>query len=120
MTIADLISRMRVYMIGETERSFADDQMAHYQNDYITLRRIASSNKWVGVNKLTKQWSIVYLPHKDFTCLNNYRELKKHFDIRITSVSKGDFKGCYGVRIYGMTKNPDRKIVKELLDFIFE
>ncbi len=120
MQISELNTKMSLYMVGETDRSFVDDQMMRYKNEYIMLRRVASSNKWVGVNTLIKQWSIIYSLQKPFGYLQNFRELNKYFDIKITPVSKGEFKGCWGIRIYGMTKNPDRQIVNELLDYIFQ
>ena len=45
--------------------------------------------------------------------------LKQHFDIDVTPVTRGVNKGCYGIRFYGMKKNPSLSFVEVLLDFIF-
>ena len=37
----------------------------------------------------------------------------------VAKVLRGKNKGCYGLRIYDMKQNPDAKIVKHILDFIF-
>ena len=56
---------------------------------------------------------------KDFRLLPNYREISKILDIRITPVTKGELQGCYGIRIYGMKKEPTSSIIYDILNFIF-
>ena len=51
--------------------------------------------------------------------LNKYCILKDNFRVNVTPVIKGKNKGCYGLRIYDMKKDPDVNIIKEILDFIF-
>ena len=69
---------------------------------------------------MEKQWSIIIDKKKDFTSLPNFSLLKEQGILTLTPVSKGENKGCFGIRLYGMKKDPDEGIIKKLLDFIFE
>ena len=64
-------------------------------------------------------WSVIYNQKKSFLGLPGYRDLQKVIDIKVTPVTRGSIKGCYGLRLYGMKKDPDITIVKTILDFIF-
>ena len=99
------------------------DKVMDYENEYIKLVRIDSSNKWLRTphfSDMSKQWEIIILLKKPFSFLDSYKFLQKHFYIDITPVMKGVNKGCFGIRLYNMKKNPTHLIVKQLLDFIFE
>ena len=82
--------------------------------------RIDSSNRWVTPTEMEKQWSIIIDKKKDFTSLPNFSLLKKEGIITLTPVNNGENKGCFGIRLYGMKKDPDAHIIKTLLDFISE
>lgn len=120
MTIKELKSEINNYNLGTTHRGWimSSDALS-YSNRYLSVVRIDASNHWIGHEKMSKMWSIIYKSKENFTHLSNYRELQNSFKINITPVSRGKNKGCYGLRIYDMKQNPDAKIVKYILDFIF-
>ncbi len=118
----DLLEELKKYKTGETERSWMMQSKADsvfFENDYIKLVRIDTSNKWVGGAEMIKQWSIIYHQKKAFTHLPNYLLLKNNYNIRITPVRTGINKGCYGLRFYEMKKDPNGQIVLAILKFIF-
>lgn len=118
----NLLEELKRYKNGETERSWMMDSKGgsvSFENEYIKLVRIDTSNKWVGDAEMIKQWSIIFHQKKVFSHLPNYLLLKNNFNIRITPVSKGINKGCYGLRIYEMKKDPNEQIVLAILKFIF-
>ena len=122
MTITELVNKLDMYKIGNTERTWKIKDInknSTYSNKYITLVRVDSSNKWLPALTMEKQWSIIYKKHQDFSHLSNYNTLVNNYDIKITPVKTGVNAGCYAFRIYGMKKDPDIGIVKDLLDFIF-
>lgn len=48
-----------------TERSWTKSKvMLNYENDYVKVLRINSSNKWKGQNSMIKMWSIIYKEKK--------------------------------------------------------
>ena len=59
-------------------------------------------------------------PKKDFRELTNYCELSEKLDIKLTRVTKGELKGCRGIRIYKMKQNPTNDIIYDILNFIFQ
>ena len=69
---------------------------------------------------MLKQWSFIVYVKKMFTNLDNFKYLQKFIDIKVTPVTKGINKGCYGIRFYNMKKNPTIDFVKDLLNFIFK
>ena len=120
MTAFDLKARLDNYNQCETQRSWIKTQgLLSYENEYLSVVRVDSSNKWVGQDKMEKMWSIIFVPKKSFISLPNYRTLKSVIDITVTPVTHGKLKGYYGLRIYGMKRDPNENIVKEILDFIF-
>lgn len=121
MILTEILNELKKYKIGTTERSWKmKEQTVSYSNSYLKVVRIDSSNKWVSANVMTKQWGIIFEKYKDISCLPNYLELAKNIDIKITPVTKGENKGCYGIRLYNMKSDPDEVIVKNLLDYIFD
>ena len=119
MTAQDIKNMLDTYNNGDTERSFVMGQPMSYSNDYISVVRLDSSNKYTGTNTMGKMWSIIFNHKQNFYALPGYRALKGVMDINITPVTRGSTKGCYGLRIYGMKKDPSVAIVKTILDFIF-
>ena len=124
MDIKDLLRDLLNYCDNSkvTASSFTDIQNVNYENEYIVVKRIASSNKWEGIphkSKMIKQWSIVVDIKKDFEGLDTFKLLSEIFDVRITTVKGGYFNGYKAIRFYNMTDNPNEKITYKLLDYIF-
>lgn len=115
-----IIEELLEYKKGAAGHSWKKLKGFSYNNDYILLVRIDSSNRWVTPTEMEKQWSIIIDKKKDFTSLPNFSLLKEQGLLTLTPVSNGVNKGCFGIRLYGMKKDPDEKIIKNLLDFIFE
>ena len=111
-------------MEEETSRRWShEEKLLNYENDYISVLRIDSSNKWTTDKDsgfMSKMWSIIIKLKKDFSCLENFKALKTILSIKISPVTKGALVGNYGIRIYDMRQEPDSEIVKEILDFIFQ
>lgn len=95
-----------------------------YENEYIKVLRIDSSNKWQGIphqSDMDKQWGIIIEIKKDFCNLQNFKNLCSNYsiDIDVTPVTRGENKGNYGIRLYHMAQNPNQDIVRQILDYIF-
>ena len=58
--------------------------MVKFENDYIRVCRVDSSNKWVNEFDMEKMWSIIIDLKKDFTMLPNYIELASVLNIDVT------------------------------------
>jgi hypothetical protein len=99
------------------------EMLIGYSNEYITVIRMDSSNKWLGEphnSLMGKMWSIIVDIKKNFTYLSTYRALlQAGFNIKVTPVATGKNKGKYGIRIYNMKKEPNEKLVRAFLDFLF-
>lgn len=120
MTITDLINQFNAFDTGETVRSFTrDSKMIHYENEYLKCVRVDSANRHIANNEMSKQWSIIFEKKKDFGNLPNYRELQARMNAKITPIRRGELEGCWGLRIYNVHKEPNREMVKMILDFIF-
>ena len=120
MSIDELVCKIKEYNLGTTHRGWImDDNVLDYSNDNLSVVRIDSSNHWIGQDKMSKMWSIIFRKTASFEHLKNYRLLQENFNIKITPVLKGKNKGYYGLRIYDMKQNPDSKIINDILDFIF-
>jgi hypothetical protein len=94
-----------------------------FKNEYIEVLRLDSSNRVGGSNVGNgKQWSIIVDVKKGFTKLQNWKKLKEELgnDLDFTLVKRGENRGKYGIRLYKMSRNMDRNIIEELLNFIFE
>ena len=115
-----LIEELLEYKKGTCDRRWKKSQKFLYENDYIELVSLDSSNKWLSSTEMEKQWSIIIEKKKDFTSLPNFSLLKEQGLLTLTPVNNGANKGCFGIRLYGMKKDPDEGIIKKLLDFIFE
>lgn len=115
-----LIEELLEYKKGTCDRRWKKSQKFSYENDYIELVSLDSSNKWLSSTEMEKQWSIIIEKKKDFTLLPNFSLLKEQGLLTLTPVNNGANKGCFGIRLYGMKKDPDEGIIKKLLDFIFE
>ena len=115
-----IIDELMIYKRGECDRRWKKSQQITYRNEYIELVSLDSSNKWLSSTEMEKQWSIVVDKKKDFTSLPNYLFLKEDGILKLTPVQNGKNKGCFGIRLYGMKRDPDEEIVNKLLDFIFE
>ena len=123
MTIEELANRLSYYQTGITSRAWSKTKvLISFENEYIKVRRLDSSNKWLGIphkSDMEKMWSIIIDLKKDFRTLSKYRELHNILDIKLNSVTKGELAGCYGLRIYGMKKEPNSSIIYDILNYIF-
>ncbi len=120
MTANDIKNKIEEYNNCQTQRKWKmNENEIFYENEYIRVYRLDSSNKWTGPDTMEKMWSIIFKPKKSFISLCTYQELKKVLKIRVTKVEKGKFIGNYGIRIYGMKREPNCEIVKMILNFIF-
>ena len=123
MTINELSQKINTYKSSITSRAWTKTKnVIYFNNDYINVRRLDSSNKWLGAphaSEMEKQWSIIIDLKKDFEYLPKYRELSQLLDIKLTRVTKGELTGCYGIRIYGMKQEPTCAIIYDILNYIF-
>lgn len=120
MTIAELKNKFNVFDSIETVRSWTKDpQMLLYENEYIKCVRIDSSNRHIPNNKMAKMWSIIFEKKKDFSGLPKFKELARNMNVNLTPVKRGKLRGCWGLRIYDVHREPKREVVKMILDFIF-
>ena len=122
MSIIELLQKIEPYRSGSTSRLWTKNPIC-FNNEYIEVKRLDSSNKWLGlprVSEMGKMWSIIVDLKKDFRKLTNYCELSKKLDIKLTRVTKGELKGCRGIRIYKMKQNPTNDIIYDILNFIFQ
>lgn len=122
MSIIELLKKIEPYRSGSTSRLWTKNPIC-FNNEYIEVKRLDSSNKWLGlprVSEMGKMWSIIVDLKKDFCELTNYCELSKKLDIKLTRVTKGELKGCRGIRIYKMKQNPTNDIIYDILNFIFQ
>lgn len=122
MNLLELLKTFKQY--SETDHfnsSWTDDDL-QYENDFISVKRLKSSNKWIGIphtSDMDKMWSIIVDMKKDFTQLPNYKLLRKEIDMKITKVNSGAHEGFWGIRIYHMKEEPNRDIIRTILNFIF-
>ena len=123
MNISELLQKIKPYKIGTTSRAWKKAKNTiYFNNEYIEVKRLDSSNKWLGkahASEMEKMWSIIIDIKKNFCSLSNYRELLDVLDIRLTRVTKGELKGYWGIRIYGMKQDPTVDIVYDILNYIF-
>ena len=128
MTIEELNEKLEAYITGENNRYWVKSQYWEekrklcYENDYLKLVEITSSNKWIDKEhkQLSKMWSIIYRPKKPFMMLENYKTFQKVYNVNITPVKKGINVGCMAIRLYDTKIDPDKFIVKDILDYIFQ
>ncbi|GMO36588.1 MAG: hypothetical protein Ta2F_12560 [Termitinemataceae bacterium] len=123
MELNEIIIRLNQFRDGETEQNWVMDPPIIFENDYIEVLRIDSSNVAGGSCVINgKQWSVIVRIKKDFRNKPNWIKLKSELkdDINVTKVTRGENCGNSGIRLYRMSRNMDGKIIKELLEFIFE
>lgn len=123
MTFTELTQKINFYKTSTASRSWTKTKDAiYYNNEYLNVRRLDSSNKWLGVphaSEMEKMWSIIVDLKKDFRSLPKYRELLQVLDIKLTAVTRGELNGCMGIRIYGMKQEPESSIIYDILNYIF-
>lgn len=119
MQLNELVQEVLGFKNGTTDRSWNMKPTFSFENDYIRLVRIDSSNKWINTNDMIKQWGIIFEQKKDFSSLPSYRELSKKLGMKITPVTKGKNAGCFGIRLYGMKQDPNETVVRDILNYIF-
>ena len=118
--ISDIVARINSYKTGNADRRWKmKNQELVFDNEYITVIRVDSSNKWISSTEMEKQWGIIFKMKKDFTHLPKYKELSSQCDIAVTPVRTGKNAGCYGLRVYKMKRDPDQEILTEILNYIF-
>lgn len=118
--LSEMIAKINSFKSGNADRRWKmKEQELVFDNEYITVVRVDSSNKWVSSTEMEKQWGIIFNMKKDFTHLPKYKELSSYCDIAVTPVRTGKNAGCYGLRVYRMKRDPDEKILTEILDYIF-
>jgi hypothetical protein len=123
LEISEILRRLEQFKEGGTNQEWEMRPAVTFENDYIEVLRIDSSNKAGGSGvRNGKQWGIIIKIKKDFRVLPNWKKLKEGLGngIDVTPVTKGQNSGKHGIRLYKMSKNMDRKIIEELLEFIFE
>ena len=118
--ISDLVAKINLFKSGSVDRRWKmKNQEFSFDNEYITVVRIDSSNKWISSTEMEKQWGIIFEMKKDFTFLPKYKELTSHCDIAVTPVRSGKNAGCYGLRVYKMKRDPDEEVLTDILNYIF-
>ena len=123
MDLEELKNKISLYKTGDTWQSWRKDSSMFYENEYIKVVRLDSSNVTGGSNVHNgKQWSIIIDIKKPFLHLENWKKLFNayKYEIDITPVRRGINKGCYGIRLYNMSVDPTNEIIKSILDYIFE
>ena len=123
MQLIDLIKELDYFKNKGTVQSWKMSDAISYNNAYIDVLRIDSSNKAGGSSvQQGKMWSIIVDIKKDFTSLPHWIDLCKHYgkDINITPIKTGKLTGYFGIRLYNMSKDPTEKIIVNILDYIFK
>ena len=118
-----LIKELETFKDKGTDQSWKKSYELTYNNVYIDVLRIDSSNRAGGEKvKQGKMWSIIVKVKKNFLSLPHWIDLCKHYgkDLCITPVKTGEFAGHYGIRLYNMSKDPTMDIIVKILDYIFK
>jgi len=122
MNIETIIGKINLFKTANgTKQSWRKDQPPVYENGYIKLVRIDSSNAHGG-SKISKgkQWGFIIELKKDFQMLKGWlllkRELRDTLKVTPFRSSNSDW---VGIRFYEMEKDPTNEIVIDILDFIF-
>ena len=111
------------YKNGRTQQSWKKDLFLIFDNEYIRLVRIDSSNQSGGSSVIGgKQWSFIVDIKKSFLGLDSWRKLKLLMgdDLTVTPVTKGENAGKSGIRFYRMAQDPTKEIVEAFLKYIFD
>lgn len=123
MKLIELQNKLSAYKGGYTAQHWRKDNDFSYENDYIKVLRLDSSNVSGGSSVHNgKQWSIIVDIKRPFIGLETWKQLcdTYKYDLSITKVTRGVLKGFEGIRLYNMSKDPTNEIIKDFLDFIFE
>ena len=123
MTTEEIYNLLLSYKKGGTQQSCKKDLFLIFDNEYIRLVRIDSSNK-SGGSSITqgKQWSFIVDVKKSFLELDSWRKLKSYMgvDLAVTPVTKGENAGKFGIRFYRMAKDPTKEIVETFFKYLFD
>ena len=120
MNYLQISSRLDSYKNGETGRGWKmDSEIIGYENDYLKIVRVDSSNRWISSAEMEKQWGIIVDLKRDITVFPGFRQLCDEYGMKLTPVRSGVNKGCFGFRFYHMKQDPDYEIIQDILNFIF-
>ncbi|MDY0278263.1 MAG: hypothetical protein RBQ97_09295 [Acholeplasma sp.] len=123
MKLNDLVDKINTFKsIHNTNQSWRNSDSPIFENEYIKLMRIDSSNNHSGkMASNGKQWSILIEEKKNFQMLKNWLNLKREFKdaLKVTPFRKSNC-GWVGIRFYEMEENPTNEIVMDILGYIFE
>ena len=120
MTYEVLASALDSFKAGSTDKSWRMDRTAiRFENEFIRLVRIDSSNHWISATEMEKQWGIIIEQKREFLSLPGCRKLMDYYGMKVTPVRTGKNKGCFGLRFYNMKQDPTSEIVVNVLEFIF-
>ena len=127
MSLEELIGKIDKFKGHTTHQSSKMDTTYTFENEYMCVKRIDTSNKHGGQSiENGKQWSIIFEKKKDFAHLVNWKLLKNHYgnNLNITKVRSNrnkpsKYENCYGIRFYEMSKDPTHEIIYDILNFIF-
>jgi hypothetical protein len=122
MNIETLIDKIKSFKTANgTKQSWRKDEPPTYENEYIKLVRIDSSNAHGG-SKISqgKQWGFIVEQKKDFQSLKGWLLLKRELrdTLKVTPFRSAKF-DWIGIRFYEMEKDPTNDIVIDILNFIF-
>ena len=122
MTTKEIYEKLLSFKEGSTQQSWKKDLLFPFDNEYITLVRVDTSNKSGGPSvNCGKQWSLIIELKRPFYGLETWRSLEKYMgnDIDVTQVKKGVNNGKWVIRFYRMSKDPNREILESFLNYIF-
>lgn len=120
MNLNELLLELSKYKEGLTEQRWTMDNYI-YQNEYIKVVRIDTSNKAGGSNvEQGKQWSIIFERTTDLFLeeLETFKMLQSESGYVKITPRKG-YQNQYGVRFYHMAKNPNIKILNKIFKYLF-
>lgn len=122
MTIKKLNEEIEKFRNTKTEQGTLRLHEFNYENKYMKAKFVETSNATGGKEIINgKQWSILFELKENFQHFSSWKVLLRNLDdrINITEVKYGQNKGCWGIRLYHLSKNPTDEIIKSILDFIF-
>jgi hypothetical protein len=122
MTIEKLNEEIESFRNSKTEQGTLRLHLFNYENKYIKARFVETSNAAGGKEIINgKQWSILFELKENFQHFPKWKMLLLTLKdrINITEVKYGQNIGCWGMRLYHLSKNPTNEIIKKILDFIF-
>ncbi len=117
-----LFDKIESYRKGPCDKSFSESRFS-FENEFMNVLAYTHSNKWLGEinnSEMEKMWSIIFEYKKSFDNLPNWKKICDKYNITISNVAKGKYKGCFGIRLRGMKSVPDDIIIRSILCFIFQ